>query len=86
MESSPLPSASGVRPQCARPDVLFADEPTGALDSLTGEHVMDLLVTAARDEGTTVILVTHEARVAACADREVVVRDGKVTSLTTVAS
>ncbi len=69
----------------ARPDVLFADEPTGALDSLTGEHVMDLLVTSARDEGTTVVLVTHEARVAACADREVVVRDGKVTSLTKAA-
>ncbi|WP_127505585.1 ABC transporter ATP-binding protein [Actinoplanes solisilvae] len=66
----------------ARPRVLFADEPTGALDSLTGEHVMDLLVSSARDEGTTVVLVTHEARVAAYADREVVVRDGKVLALT----
>jgi putative ABC transport system ATP-binding protein len=65
----------------ARPRVLFADEPTGALDSLTGEHVMDLLVSAARDEGTTVVLVTHEPRVAAYADREVVVRDGRVHSL-----
>jgi putative ABC transport system ATP-binding protein len=64
-----------------RPDILFADEPTGSLDSLTGEHVMDLLVGAAREQGTTVILVTHEARVAAYADREVVVRDGKATSL-----
>jgi putative ABC transport system ATP-binding protein len=64
-----------------RPRVLFADEPTGSLDSLTGEHVMDLLVGVARAEGTTVVLVTHEARVAAYADREVVVRDGKVTSL-----
>lgn len=67
----------------ARPEVVFADEPTGSLDSLTGEHVMDLLVGAARENGTTVVLVTHEARVAAYADREVVVRDGKVTSLTT---
>jgi putative ABC transport system ATP-binding protein len=66
----------------AGPRLLFADEPTGALDSLTGEHVMDLLVSAARDEGTTVVLVTHEARVAAYADREIVVRDGRVTSLT----
>jgi putative ABC transport system ATP-binding protein len=66
----------------ARPRVLFADEPTGALDSLTGEHVMDLLVNAARAEGTTVVLVTHEPRVAAYADREVVVRDGRVHSLT----
>jgi putative ABC transport system ATP-binding protein len=63
-----------------RPDVLFADEPTGALDSLTGEHVMELLVGAARDNGTTVVLVTHEPRVAAYADREVMVRDGRVTT------
>jgi putative ABC transport system ATP-binding protein len=61
--------------------VIFADEPTGALDSLTGEHVMNLLTSAARDGGTTVVLVTHEARVAAYADREVIVRDGRVTSL-----
>jgi putative ABC transport system ATP-binding protein len=65
----------------ADPDVLFADEPTGSLDSLTGEHVMNLLVAAARRRGTTVVLVTHEPRVAAYADREIVVRDGKVTSL-----
>jgi putative ABC transport system ATP-binding protein len=64
-----------------RPAVLFADEPTGSLDSLTGEQVMELLVDTARDEGTTVVIVTHEPRVAACADREVLVRDGKVTSL-----
>jgi putative ABC transport system ATP-binding protein len=65
----------------ARPQVLFADEPTGALDSLTGEHVMDLMVSAAREQGTTVVLVTHEPRVAAYADREAMVRDGKATSL-----
>jgi putative ABC transport system ATP-binding protein len=65
----------------ARPRVLFADEPTGSLDSLTGEQVMDLLVAAAREQGTTVVLVTHEPRVAAYADREVIVRDGKVNSL-----
>ncbi len=64
----------------ARPDVLFADEPTGSLDSLSGEMVMGLLTSAAREQGTTVILVTHEPRVAAYADREVIVRDGLVTS------
>jgi putative ABC transport system ATP-binding protein len=64
-----------------RPEVLFADEPTGSLDSLTGEHVMDLLVTAAREHGSTVVLVTHEPRVAAYAEREVIVRDGKVHAL-----
>jgi len=66
----------------ARPRVLFADEPTGALDSLTGEQVMDLLVGSAREAGTAVVLVTHEPRVAAYADREVVVRDGRVLALT----
>ncbi len=65
----------------ARPEILFADEPTGSLDSLAGEQVMDLLVAAAREQGTTVILVTHEPRVAAYAEREVIVRDGIVHSL-----
>jgi putative ABC transport system ATP-binding protein len=63
-----------------KPKVLFADEPTGSLDSLTSEQVMDLLVDLARAEGTTVVLVTHDARIAAYADREVMVRDGKVTT------
>ncbi|MEV0808828.1 ABC transporter ATP-binding protein [Micromonospora sp. NPDC050200] len=70
----------------AEPEVLFADEPTGALDSLTGEQVMDLLVAAAREQGTTVILVTHEPRVAAYADREVIVRDGRVNAPDRIAS
>jgi putative ABC transport system ATP-binding protein len=67
------------------PSVLFADEPTGALDTLTGERVMDLMVASAREQGTTVVLVTHEARVAAYADRHVMVRDGKATSLAVLA-
>jgi putative ABC transport system ATP-binding protein len=67
-----------------RPEVLFADEPTGSLDSMSGELVMRLLTAAVREQGTTVILVTHEARVAAYAGREVVVRDGTVGSLTEV--
>jgi len=65
----------------ARPDVLFADEPTGSLDSLAGQQVMDLLVDAVRAQGASLVLVTHEARVAACADREIVVRDGQVGAL-----
>lgn len=60
------------------PRVVFADEPTGSLDSLNGEIVMELLVSAARDQGMTVVLVTHEARIAAYADREIVIRDGKL--------
>ncbi|MGW1146385.1 ABC transporter ATP-binding protein [Streptomyces sp. NPDC002454] len=59
------------------PRVIFADEPTGALDSYNGERVMELLTEAARSTNAAVVLVTHEARVAAYSDREVIVRDGK---------
>ena len=62
----------------AGPRVVFADEPTGSLDSLAGEQVMNLLTGVARADGVTVVLVTHEPRVAAYADREIVVRDGRV--------
>ncbi|MET7639460.1 ABC transporter ATP-binding protein [Streptomyces sp. NPDC005438] len=65
------------RALAAEPGVLFADEPTGALDSLNGERVMNLLTAAARESGAAVVLVTHESRVAAYSDREVVVRDGR---------
>ncbi len=58
------------------PKVIFADEPTGSLDSLTGEKVMDLLTGLAREQGTTVVIVTHDARVAAYAERVATVRDG----------
>ncbi|GAA0550084.1 ABC transporter ATP-binding protein [Actinomadura livida] len=60
------------------PKVVFADEPTGALDSVAGEEVLGLLLGTARDHGTTVVLVTHDNRIAAYADREIVVRDGAV--------
>ncbi|MEU2612227.1 ABC transporter ATP-binding protein [Micromonospora sp. NPDC007271] len=60
------------------PRVLFADEPTGALDTLTGEQVLTQLVRLAREQHTTVVLVTHEPRIAAYADREVTLRDGMV--------
>ncbi|WP_055697874.1 ABC transporter ATP-binding protein [Streptomyces silaceus] len=59
------------------PRVIFADEPTGALDSLNGERVMEMLTDAARSTNAAVVLVTHETRVAAYSDREIVVRDGK---------
>jgi putative ABC transport system ATP-binding protein len=65
------------------PRVVFADEPTGSLDSLAGEQVMNLLTDAARMEGVTVVLVTHDARVAAYADREIVVRDGRIVTADT---
>ncbi|GAA2936246.1 ABC transporter ATP-binding protein [Kitasatospora cinereorecta] len=65
----------------ATPKVVFADEPTGALDSLNGERVMELLTESARSAGTAVVLVTHEARVAAYSDRDIVVRDGRARNL-----
>ena len=67
------------------PSVVFADEPTGALDSLNGERVMQLLTAAARESGAAVLLVTHEARVAAYSDREVTVRDGVTRDLRVLA-
>ncbi len=60
------------------PRVIFADEPTGSLDSLSGEQVMELLTQASRAAGVAVMLVTHEPRIAAYADRELIVRDGRL--------
>ncbi|WP_414942963.1 ABC transporter ATP-binding protein [Amycolatopsis sp. cmx-11-32] len=59
------------------PSVVFADEPTGALDTLSGELVMRLLSETAKQTNAAVVLVTHEPRVAAYSDREVIVRDGR---------
>ncbi|MDQ0930846.1 ABC transporter ATP-binding protein [Streptomyces turgidiscabies] len=60
------------------PKVVFADEPTGALDSLAGEQVMAALTHTARESGTAVLLITHDAQVAAYADRELRLSDGTV--------
>lgn len=60
------------------PAVIFADEPTGALDSAAGELVMDSLVAAAQSRGAAVVLVTHDARVASYAHRNITMRDGRV--------
>lgn len=69
------------RALAASPKVIFADEPTGALDSLNGERVMQLLTEAARSANVAVVLVTHEARVAAYSDRDITVRDGRARDL-----
>jgi putative ABC transport system ATP-binding protein len=63
------------------PRVVFADEPTGALDTVGGEHVLAAMLGACRDADATVVLVTHDNRVAAAADREVELRDGAVEPL-----
>jgi putative ABC transport system ATP-binding protein len=62
----------------ARPRVLLADEPTGNLDGQTGALVLDLMARLRRDEGSTLVLVTHDPAVAAMADRRVHLRDGRV--------
>jgi putative ABC transport system ATP-binding protein len=63
------------------PRVVFADEPTGALDSLAGEQVMSELVSAARSSGAAVLLITHDAQVAAYADREIRLADGRAAAM-----
>ncbi|GAA2492547.1 ABC transporter ATP-binding protein [Winogradskya humida] len=64
------------RAMVTEPRALFADEPTGALDVLTGEQVLGEIVRVARERGMAVVLVTHEAQIAAYADREISLRDG----------
>ena len=62
-----------------RPAVVFADEPTGALDQTTGREVMGILTQAARDNGSSVIVVTHDPNVAAFCSRTVYLQDGMLT-------
>ena len=62
----------------SRPDVVFADEPTGNLDSKTGGEILELLRHSVEDMGQTVVMVTHEARAAAIADRVLFLADGNI--------
>ena len=61
-----------------RPDVLLCDEPTGALDSATGVRVLEALKTVNDSLGATTLLITHNAAIAAMADRVVMFADGRV--------
>ncbi|MEI7457052.1 MAG: ABC transporter ATP-binding protein [Nitrosomonadales bacterium] len=61
-----------------RPRVILADEPTGSLDSANAQQVLDLLTQVVREQGLTLIMVTHDASVSARADRIVHMRDGRV--------
>jgi len=60
------------------PPILLADEPTGNLDTANGHHVLELLLKLNRQEGTTLLLVTHDAELAANADRRITLRDGRI--------
>jgi putative ABC transport system ATP-binding protein len=84
-DQRPGAMSGGQQQRCAvaralvtEPKVLFADEPTGALDVLTGEQMLTEVVQIAREKRMSVVLITHEAQVAAYADREVALRDGLV--------
>ncbi len=63
-----------------QPPILMADEPTGNLDTANGEHVLDLLLQLNREENTTLILVTHDRKLAEHADRIITLRDGSILS------
>ena len=60
------------------PPIVLADEPTGNLDTATGHHILELLREVHRVRGTTIVLVTHDAELAAIADSRLVLRDGRV--------
>ncbi len=61
-----------------RPPILMADEPTGNLDSANGRQVLEMLMSMNRDEGTTLVLVTHDLELSSQADRRVMLKDGAI--------
>ena len=70
--------AAVARALVTNPRLLFADEPTGSLDSLAAERTMEVLLSSVHSRGAGLVIITHDARVAAYADREVTVRDGRI--------
>lgn len=71
------------RALASSPSVVFADEPTGALDQATGHEIMQILTTTARMGGATLVVVTHDPNVAAWCDRLIEIRDGRIHADTT---
>jgi putative ABC transport system ATP-binding protein len=68
------------RAYAGKPALLLADEPTGNLDTVNGAKVVDLLVRLHQDQGSTLILVTHDLNLASYADRVLSLRDGRIVS------
>lgn len=66
------------RALASRPDIVFADEPTGNLDSRTGDEVIGLMKISAQKYGQTLVMITHDEDIAQLADRIIVIEDGKV--------
>ena len=64
----------------SNPDVIFADEPTAALDKVSGRNVVDMLKTMGRERGTTTVMVTHDNRILELADRIITLEEGRVVS------
>ena len=69
---------AGARALVTRPEIVFADEPTGNLDSRSGHEILEFLRSAVKDHGQTIVMVTHDASAASFADRIVFLGDGKV--------
>ncbi len=69
---------AGARALVSRPAIIFADEPTGNLDSRSGAELLSFLRTAVKDHGQTIVMVTHDANAASYADRVVFLADGRI--------
>lgn len=68
----------------AQPDIIFADEPTGNLDSKNGSEVMDMLIDIWRELGKTLVIITHDSRIAGLAERQFVIVDGILTEVNAI--
>ncbi|MGZ5291675.1 MAG: ABC transporter ATP-binding protein [Actinomycetota bacterium] len=69
---------AGARALVSRPDIVYADEPTGNLDSRSGHELLEFLRSAVKDHGQTIVMVTHDAAAASFADRIVFLQDGRI--------
>ena len=70
------------RALAAQPEIIFADEPTGNLDSKSGGEVMDMLESVQKELGKTLVIITHDNRIAGRADRQFMITDGILTEVT----